>query len=114
MKLIHYINTIVYLITIIPYITIKYAFLGMYAQILLGITQLIIGIILVIFINRLTKKQTYLLKLYWLFTLTIIALMSIVGYFEIYTSYLLIPLVFILPMCIATYSVYLTYLIQKK
>lgn len=57
-----WINRIIFGITAILYLTI---FLGMYAQIVLGISQVLTAIILLFFIKKLSIKNQNRLTIYW-------------------------------------------------
>lgn len=115
MKLLHYINLVIYVCTVIPYITIYYAMIGMYMQFLLGIVQLLIAIVLLFFTNSFDSKTQKLLGSYWFFTLAIIASITYVYNRDmIQNDMVQIVTLYVIPMIIATHFLRITYLIQKK
>ena len=115
MKTLHYINCFFYLLTLMPYLTVIYAFIGMYAQFILGIAQILLAI-LVLFhkkkLNRIIKKH---ISNYWIATLTNLLVILILFKTNFTNNETItILFLFIIPMLIASYFVYITYLIQKK
>ncbi|MBR9914120.1 MAG: hypothetical protein GYB32_04730 [Algicola sp.] len=115
MKLLYRINLIIFSLTITAYATIIFVILGMYMQILLGITQLIMAVILLFFMKAFTIKINKMLRVYWfavVLTMSVISIMlsaSIVKY-----EFLQLLFAFIIPMLIASYLLRITYLIQKQ
>ena len=109
MKIIYKINKWSYIITLALYLTL---FLGMYAQIALGAIQIILALIISVKWKKLdtnskTKMLNYLVViLMYGFLLLVIDFENIAG--------LLIILLFVLPMLIATYFVYITYKIYNQ
>ena len=115
MKALHYINLIFYTITIILYATIYFVIYGLYAQFFLGIIQVIIAFTLLFYkknFNEIIKKHFLNYWILVLVTLVAIAALSIKSNFS--NSFIYITILFIIPMLIATYFVYITYLIQKQ
>ena len=115
MKTLHYINCFFYLITITPYITIYYFFLGMYAQFMLGIVQILIAIIISFYIKRLRNTSKKHISNYWV--LTLINLLIILIFYKtniMSNSICQIVFVFVTPMLIASYFIYITYIIHKQ
>lgn len=99
----------------IPYITIYYVVYGMYAQFLLGIIQLLIAIILLFFKKNFTSTIKRHLINYWKSVIIIAFILLIICISNnLNDSITPIVIVFIIPMLIATYFVYITYLIQKQ
>lgn len=114
-KALHYINCMMYLGTTIPYATIIYVAYGMYAQFLLGVTQVVIAVSLLLLKNDYTQTIKLHLKRYWCYTITIITLIILYVTLNIVINeILLITVVFIIPMLIASYFMYITHLIQKQ
>lgn len=110
MKALHTINLFALIITFLLYVTL---FLGMYAQIILGPIQLISALtITVLWYKKLSPQLKILMQIYW--TLALIALIAaILTWFEYISSYLIIPLVFVVPMLIACYFVCTTHKISN-
>lgn len=105
----------VYLATVVLYGSIIYILLGMYAQLFLGAIQLIIALILVFLRNRFTLAVKDHLKRYWLYVLiniTLIATFVHTGLIE--NDFIQTAILFVFPMLIATYFVFITYLINKQ
>ncbi|WOD42284.1 hypothetical protein [Hwangdonia lutea] len=115
MKILHYINCFFYLITIVPYITIYYFFIGLYAQIILGIAQLVIAIIISLYVTKHSRINKRHISNYWIAALTNL-LVILILFKTNFTNNETITTVFlfILPMLIASYFVYITYSIQKQ
>ncbi|AUP80303.1 hypothetical protein C1H87_16950 [Flavivirga eckloniae] len=95
------------------YATIHFIFFALYAQILLGFVQILIALILLFFINRYNKKIKRLFAFYWGAALTTLILIYLLFELNPHGSILKYE-VFIIPMLIASYFVYITYLIQKQ
>lgn len=88
---------------------------GMYAQFLLGISQIVIALILLFFLKNFSSKIKSHLKNYWILTLGILSLLFLFSQIhQTSNDFLVILFVFIIPMFIASYFIYVTYLIQKK
>lgn len=112
MKTLHYINLMAFIITIGLYASIEYVMYGMIASFFLGIIQLFLGIILIIYYKNLSIIQQNYLKTYW--TVVILNITAIFILSELrFNKFYLILVVQIIPMLIATYFVFLTYQIQK-
>lgn len=115
MKALHYINSLFYGFTIIPYLTIYYFAYGMYAQFLLGILQMVIALILLLYIKKFNLKVKRHFKNYWISTLGTLLILFLFSQTEkTINEALVIVFVFIIPIFIASYFIYITYLIQKK
>ncbi len=106
MKIIHYINSTCFTITLLLYITIFY---GLMAQVFLGSIQVIIAIILFIYWNKLTSKPQKHLIIYTLISL----LYGLLWLTDIVDTDFGIVFIAVIPMMIAGYFVYITYLIKK-
>lgn len=115
MKILHYINCLFYLITIVPYITIQYAFFGMYAQFILGIAQIVIAIIISLYFKKHSRINKKHISNYWIAALTnLLAILILFKTNFTNNETITILFLFIIPMLIASYFVYITYSIQKK
>ncbi len=115
MKILHYINCFFYLITITPYVTIYYFFFGMYAQFILGIVQILIAIILLLYMKRHSEIIKKHISSYWVFTLINLLIILILYKTNVMNDDIIqITFVFVTPMLIASYFIYITYLIQKQ
>ena len=115
MKTLHYINLTAFLITFGLYASIHFVIYGMIASLCLGVIQLFLGIILVVYSKEFSKKHQNDLKIYWI--LAILNIMALIIISETrfgINSYYTATLTFIIPMFIASYFVYLTYQIQKS
>ncbi|MFY8189237.1 MAG: hypothetical protein ACOVLC_14940 [Flavobacterium sp.] len=110
MKTLHKINLIALLITLGLYVTI---FFGMMAQFFLGIIQLFFMIRLAIERHKYPDIHKHIM-IYWM--ITIAALFAIITrvIFEFTLSQsILIGGFFVIPMLLAVYSVYITWLVYK-
>lgn len=88
---------------------------GIYAQFLLGVVQLIIAFSLLFFNSVHSEIIKLHLRRYWVLALATIASILILSKLKLMQSeILMIIITFIFPMFIATYFVYITYMIQKK
>ncbi|WP_298555454.1 hypothetical protein [uncultured Algibacter sp.] len=77
MKVLHYINCFFYALAVIPYITIYYVMYGMYAQFLLGVSQVILALVLFVFLKKFNHEIKKHLRNYWILTLGILSLIFI-------------------------------------
>ena len=112
MKILHYINGMFYLFTIIIYITFNKA--GAAPQTVLGIMQMLMALILIIKKWPIKTIRTHVLRyglLVGSYFLILGFLSSIFGNMD---DFFVIILFVIIPMLIATYFVYITYLLQKQ
>ncbi len=115
MKTLHYINCFFYFITIAPYITIYYFFFGLYAQFILGIVQIFIAIIVSLYMKKLSETKKRHIYRYWILTLINLLIILILYKTNIMSNNISqIAFVFVTPMLIASYFIYITYLIQKQ
>ncbi|SFC82995.1 hypothetical protein SAMN04487987_101166 [Algibacter pectinivorans] len=115
MRNLHYTNCFFYSLTLIPYITIYYFIYGMYAQLILGVTQIIMALVLLFFGKKLNREIKKHLKNYWILTLGILLLIFLFTQANSNTNEIILVLfVFILPMGIASYFLYITHLIRKQ
>ena len=110
MNLLHKINTWLYGITLAMYITV---IIGMLLQILLGIVQVMMAIIL---ISRFTEYNSKIKR--HLLIYSAITTLYLVFFFGFRSAGLIgfgyeVPLLMILPMSIGGYFVYLTSLVKK-
>jgi uncharacterized protein YqjF (DUF2071 family) len=106
-KTLHIINKVTFFTTLILYFTL---ILGMYFQMVLGAIQLIIALVLVIKFRELNKNSKKYLLTYW-FLVTISILLIYLNIFfnsDFGNSVLTLIIIFIIPMCIATYFYFLT------
>lgn len=111
MKILHHINCFIYFTTIGFYASVYLIILGAYAQIALGVTQLIIALILILSFNKLNKKVKKMIVYYWIITLSLLSFLLYKHYSQSLSNEMIS--LFIIPMLIASYFVYLTYLNQK-
>ncbi len=112
MKIIHYINSFIYIITLALYLTIFY---GLMAQIVLGFLQVLFSLILLVDKKKLRPPGINHLRVYHI----VVIIYAIMALIPIWLQYSLgdhtsIPLYMILPMLIATYFVWITYQYQKQ
>ncbi|MET2985891.1 hypothetical protein [Aureibaculum conchae] len=112
MKTLHYINLAALLITIGLYASIKFVMYGMIASFFLGIIQLFLGIILIVYYQNFSTIHQNYLKTYWAIVILDITAIIIISDFSVNHFYSMI-IVQIIPMLIATYFVFLTYQVQK-
>lgn len=111
MKIIHNINTLATWATILLYISI---FLGMYAQIVLGPLQLILATIVSIkYYKSLNKYHKNLVLYYWLAVVATLALAGFVWSTNFDNVPLTIGCLFIIPMSVACYFLYVTKKLNK-
>ena len=109
MKAIYLINKWSFIITLLLYTTF---YGGLMAQMVLGGIQIIFGIILLCLWNSLTKPLRMHISLYW--TLVILYGISWLLLEPSYTDFLFFMYYMLIPMSIAVYFVYITYLIKNK
>lgn len=118
MKILFYINVLVYILTAGLYISVRYAMFGMYAQVLLGLVQLLSAAILFFFYRSFTKKIQKNFIGYWLSAIMILSFIifdfGTTGLNILADKTLQILFVFVIPMIIATHFIRLTYLIQRS
>lgn len=114
MKIIHYLNCLLYLITIVPYISFYYYLYGLYAQILLGPVQLILAAILLFNKNKLSVITKKHLNNYWIAVILNIVFIGVLYIFK-ENAHMVFPLIilFIIPMVIASYFIYITFLAKR-
>ena len=110
MKTIHNINKWSFIITLILYLTI---YLGLLAQILLGFFQVIIAVIVSCNWKKLNHKNKQHLLIYWSLASSY-GLLLLTSVNTINNFIILILLFCLIPMSIAAYFVYITYLIKKS
>lgn len=104
-KIIKNINRVLLAFTLVLYITI---FLGLYSHIVLGAFQLLVGISLFYFWNRIQLKHKHRLMIYWF----LVVLYGILTFFKVFPKFnnseifqfMIIPL---------TLAGYFTYLLEK-
>nr|WP_321247752.1 hypothetical protein [uncultured Psychroserpens sp.] len=109
MKILHYSNVVFYIVTVLAYVSSEVA-VGLLFQFFLGIIQLLYFLICRTRENNQSIKKhlkSYALLVVFIFIIGVL-LLAIQPYTN--TSTFLI----IIPMLIATYFVYITYLIQKQ
>jgi hypothetical protein len=106
MKIIHYINYAFVALTVILYVIIGYQ--AILAQFFLACFQLVTALVLTLLFKKFSQQQTIKLFYYW---------MSVIIWFVLTLSLQSLKLSFfepvfitIIPMCIACYFVYVTYL----
>jgi hypothetical protein len=104
-QFIFYLNIITLVVTFIAYAFNKGA--GLQAQFILGVFQLIVAAAYTIMVFTTGLKLKLLLLYYWLLVIGFFILLRILPDAQDITF-------IIFPLCIATYFVYITYLIQKK
>ncbi len=115
MKILHCANCCFYILTIIPYITIYFVMYGMYAQFLLGVIQLILALILLFSLKKFNLDIRKHMKRYWMSVLGILSFIWVISKSSgIKDDVIQVLFVFVIPMIIASYFVYITYLIQKQ
>lgn len=110
MKTVHLFNKWIYILTLVLYLTI---YLGLIAQIILGILQVILAIYLLIRgwknteIKEMLSLYFILISVYFLSSFTLLK-------YEIGNEIMVYLFGMILPMSIASYFVYITSQIHKK
>ncbi|GGB76639.1 hypothetical protein GCM10007424_15810 [Flavobacterium suaedae] len=110
MKALHKINIVALAITLLLYFTV---YLGMCAQVLLGVIQLVIAsIISLYYSDRLSQKLKKNIKIYWILVGTSLVMAYIFWTYFKYNDFLIVTL-FVIPMLIACYFAYLTYKITQ-
>jgi hypothetical protein len=110
MKTLHKINLIALLITLGLYVTI---FFGMFAQFFLGIIQLFFMIRLAIERHNYPDIHKHIMT-YWLITIAVLFSIITQVIFEFTLSQsILIGGFLVIPMLLAVYSVYITWLVYK-
>lgn len=110
MKVLHKINFFALAITLALYLTV---FLGMYAQIVLGPLQLLIALIVSFnYYKKLDKTLKNHLLAYWL-TAAVSLIIAYLSWTHNTASDYVIITIFVIPMLIACYFVYLTYKITQ-
>lgn len=110
MKTLHKINLIALLITLGLYVTI---FLGMLAQFFLGIIQLFFMIRLAIERHKYPDIHKHIMT-YWMITIAVLfaIITQVIFEFTLSQSILIVGF-FVIPMLLAVYSVYITWLVYK-
>lgn len=108
-KVINWINRGVFSITVILYLTI---FLGLYAQIILGITQVVSAIILLFFVKNFSMKNQNRIIIYWGVTL-FYGLLYLADFLDKLDSLWFVMLVFI-PLGIAGYFTFILESIKRE
>ena len=109
MKIIHNINKWSYIVTLILYLTL---FLGMYAQVALGIVQIILALVIFTKWNEMNIFNKRYLIIYWIIVLIYGASYIMVNYYDWDVNFAICLLV--IPMIIATYFVYTTNEIYRQ
>lgn len=113
-KFIYGLNTFALITTLILYLTV---YLGMYAQFLLGIIQLLIGFSLLFRWNEIEIYEKKLIKFYWLIVVSWFVLTFVFAYFNfpIDKRRILVSIwLFVIPMSIASYQFFITYRLNKQ
>jgi len=110
MKTIHKINLIALLITLGLYVTI---FFGMMAQFFLGIIQFFFMLRVTINYHECEEVRNHL-NLYWSLTILVLSAiaMHVIFEFQIPQSTIIVGL-FVIPMLLAIYAVYITWIASK-
>ncbi len=103
------INKVAFILTLILYVTIIY---GMITQILLGITQLTIAVILLFKKDDLTEEINKYMNYYWGLVFGFFIFIGLL-YYNIFPDIARL-LIFIIPICIAGYFVFITNKILKS
>ena len=103
-----FVNRFVLVMTVILYITFVY---GLYAQLLLGVFQLITGLGLLLFWKQLTKDNRKRLGYYWLAVVVYFGL-GFFGAFEVFNASWISLIV--IPLGIAGYFTYFLELMRTK
>jgi xanthine/uracil permease len=103
MKIAQKINKFSFIATLILYLTL---FLGLYAQIVLGVIQILIALYISFNMQLLTKKMKYQIINYWIYV-TLYSILA-TAFFNDWIDFndnnlLLIITIIIIPMSIATY-----------
>ncbi len=99
MKLIYYINKIILLLTAVLYMTIFY---GLYAQIVLGLVQVISSIILLFFWKTIKEKQKNKIYIYWAIII-VYGSCWLMGLENNFNTFMWILGLIIIPLTIAVY-----------
>ena len=112
MKFIYYTNGSIYLLTILGYFTI---YLGMLMQMVLGLSQVLFFLILLLNFNKFSKQIKKHLMTYGILT-GLLLLLFFFGdpFVRTLDRTVSIVLVFFLPMVIGTYFTYIVYQLNQK
>ena len=115
MKLLHKINFILFILNLILYLTISG---GMFAQLVLGPAQLTIAFIITIrYYRALSQYLQLLLIAYWLLAVADLTCLALLVRNPVYNDFLYMGLTnvvaFPTAMCIAAYSLYITFSANK-
>lgn len=112
MYILHIINRLAFFTTLGLYITV---FLGMFSQMILGPLQLIIAIaITLLYYKQITENLKNFIIYYWLLVAIalVLAYLGWITYHD-FPYWITIPMLFVIPMLVASYFVYVTYRINK-
>jgi len=105
MKTIHFINIVATYITIGLYM---FIFLGMMAQIILGPLQLLLATIISIKYYKILNQHNQILIMYYWFMVIIALVIAAITWLGRYKDTTTIIWIFIIPMLIACYFLYVT------
>ncbi|WP_020213471.1 hypothetical protein [Flavobacterium rivuli] len=116
MKLLHKINKISLITTLILYGAVVTIYLAMMAQIALGFIQIMLAIAVTrIYYGELPNRLRNLLHIYWISAITngvTIGWLTNTDHY-VFSNAITVAAYFIAPICIAAYFVYVTYKIKK-
>jgi hypothetical protein len=111
MKILHYSNVVFYTATVLAYVC-SDIMVGLLFQFFFGVIQLLYFLICRARQNNESIKNH--LKNYMLLVVFMVIIGVILLVIQPYTNTLALPILITIPMLIATYFVYITYLIQKQ
>ena len=108
-KILNKINRVVLAITLILYTTI---FLGLYSQIVLGITQVFSAILLIPIVTKVSNKHKIRLSIYFII-ITIYGLSHLLGTLEKLDDFIIL-IIIVIPMSIAGYFTFILESIKRE
>ncbi len=112
MKTIHQVNFGFFIFTLVLYLTI---YLGLLAQVVLGVLQLSIGLYLISYKYReIPSEHQVQLKIYWVITTVYLVSLFFLNVFNFQSNTFWVLYLMIAPMAIATYFTTVLYKLQKK
>ena len=103
MKIIYYLNKFVFIITLVLYLTLVY---GLFAQIILGVIQVLSAIILFSYWKKFDRSIKNKVLYYWL-AITIYGILWLFNWEFLNNWSLIIFVIILFPMAIASYFFYI-------
>ena len=110
MKNLFYVNIWLYVMTLFMYITLYFGFLF---QLLLGFSQIIMAILLVARITEIKSNLKVHLLFYWFVTIGYLIFYSVQEPMRTFEFSYMVLTVTVLPLVIAGYFTYITYLVKR-